>query len=190
MEERALGMVETFGLVGAIEACDAMMKAANVRLIGKEQTDGALITIKVVGEVGAVQASVAAGEAAARRVGQVVSVHIIPRPDSMTEEIIYDDKSKLSEIRFSEPSDESDGVKKKTEALTLAQQELFRSVGQDESLTKKKRLVRPDEDYHQFNVARLRKLARGVPNFPMEGRRISKANKAELLAELDAIFGT
>ena len=113
MEERALGMVETFGLVGAIEACDAMMKAANVRLIGKEQTDGALITIKVVGEVGAVQASVAAGEAAARRVGQVVSVHIIPRPDSMTEEIIYDDKSKLSEIRIADASDESDGVKKK-----------------------------------------------------------------------------
>ncbi|HMW33817.1 MAG TPA: BMC domain-containing protein [bacterium] len=90
-DERALGIVETLGLVGAIEAADAMIKASNVKLIGKEITDGAMITIKVVGEVGAVQASVSAGEAAARRVGQVVSVHIIPRPDAMTESIIYDE---------------------------------------------------------------------------------------------------
>ncbi|HNI12048.1 MAG TPA: BMC domain-containing protein, partial [bacterium] len=60
-DERALGMVETLGLVGAIEAADAMIKASNVKLIGKEITDGAMITIKVVGEVGAVQASVSAG---------------------------------------------------------------------------------------------------------------------------------
>ena len=93
MEERALGMVETLGLVGAIEAADAMVKASNVILIGKEITDGAMVTIKVVGEVGAVQASVAAGEAAARRVGQVVSIHIIPRPDPMTESIVYEEGS-------------------------------------------------------------------------------------------------
>lgn len=91
MTERALGLVETLGLVGAIEAADAMIKASNVKLIGREVTDGAYVTIKVVGEVGAVQASVAAGEAAARRVGQIVSVHIIPRPDEMTESIVYDD---------------------------------------------------------------------------------------------------
>jgi len=89
--DRALGLLETFGLVGAIEAADAMVKASNVRLIGKEITDGAYVTIKVVGEVGAVQASVSAGEAAARRVGQVVSTHIIPRPDEMTEGIVYEE---------------------------------------------------------------------------------------------------
>lgn len=105
MEERALGMVETLGLVGAIEAADAMIKASNVRLIGKEITDGAMVTIKVVGEVGAVQASVAAGEAAARRVGQIVSVHIIPRPDAMTESIVYDDDAM--------PYDDRSGSKKK-----------------------------------------------------------------------------
>lgn len=106
MEERALGMVETLGLVGAIEAADAMVKASKVKLIGKELTDGAMVTIKVVGEVGAVQASVAAGEAAARRVGQVVSVHIIPRPDEMTESIIYEDA--LPPLLY-----ENSGVKKK-----------------------------------------------------------------------------
>lgn len=107
MEERALGMVETLGLVGAIEAADAMIKASNVKLIGKEITDGAMITIKVVGEVGAVQASVAAGEAAARRVGQVVSVHIIPRPDPMTESIVYDEDA------IPMPYENSSGSKKK-----------------------------------------------------------------------------
>lgn len=105
MEERALGMVETLGLVGAIEAADAMIKASNVRLIGKEITDGAMVTIKVVGEVGAVQASVAAGEAAARRVGQVVSVHIIPRPDAMTESIVYENDAM--------PYEDRSGLKKK-----------------------------------------------------------------------------
>lgn len=107
MEERALGLVETLGLVGAIEAADAMIKASNVKLIGKELADGAMVVIKVVGEVGAVQASVAAGEAAARRVGQVVSVHIIPRPDAMTESIVYD------EHPDSLPYEKSSGLKKK-----------------------------------------------------------------------------
>jgi ethanolamine utilization protein EutM len=108
MEERALGLVETLGLVGAIEAADAMVKASNVRLIGKEITDGAMVTIKVVGEVGAVQASVSAGEAAARRVGQVVSVHIIPRPDAMTESIVYEDG------QIEPPNSDSGGKKKMT----------------------------------------------------------------------------
>ena len=77
----ALGLIETKGLVGAIEAADAMAKAANVTLLGKEQTNPAMITITVVGEVAAVKASVDAGAAAASRVGQLVSTHVIPRPD-------------------------------------------------------------------------------------------------------------
>jgi microcompartment protein CcmL/EutN len=79
-EGSALGLVETKGLIAGIEACDAMLKAANVRLVGMEQTVPALITIKVVGETAAVRASVDAGAAAAERVGTVVSRHIIPRP--------------------------------------------------------------------------------------------------------------
>lgn len=79
---QALGLVETKGLVAGIEACDAMLKAAQVRLVGMEQTVAALITIKVVGETAAVQASVDAGAAAAERVGHVVSRHVIPRPSA------------------------------------------------------------------------------------------------------------
>ena len=78
--EIALGMIETKGLVGAVEAADAMVKAAKVTLLGKEKSGGALITVMVRGEVGAVKAAVEAGQAAAKRVGELVSVHVIPRP--------------------------------------------------------------------------------------------------------------
>jgi ethanolamine utilization protein EutM len=76
----ALGLVETKGLVGSIEAADAMVKAANVRLIGKEQIGGGYVTVMVRGDVGAVKAATDAGAAAAKRVGELVSVHVIPRP--------------------------------------------------------------------------------------------------------------
>ena len=76
----ALGLVETRGLVGAIEAADAMVKAANVTLLGKEMIGGGFVTIMVRGDVGAVKAATDAGAAAAKRVGDLVSVHVIPRP--------------------------------------------------------------------------------------------------------------
>lgn len=78
--DQALGLIETRGLVGAIEAADAAIKAAPVTLLGKEQTDPALITILLGGDVASVKAAVDAGAAAAERVGQLVSVHVIPRP--------------------------------------------------------------------------------------------------------------
>src|SRR5690606_10819034 len=79
---QALGMVECFGLVAMIEAADAMVKAANVELVGYEKVDAGLVTAIVRGEVGAVKAAVDAGAAAARRVGTVTAVHVIPRPHS------------------------------------------------------------------------------------------------------------
>ena len=84
----ALGMVETRGLVGAIEAADAMVKAANVVLIGSEYVGGGLVTVMVRGDVGAVKAATDAGAAAAKRVSEVVSVHVIPRPHSDVEMIL------------------------------------------------------------------------------------------------------
>ena len=79
---QALGLVETKGLVGAIVAADAMLKAANVSLIGKEKVTPALITIKIIGETAAVKSAIEAGAAAAQRVGQLISTHLIPHPDS------------------------------------------------------------------------------------------------------------
>ncbi|WP_018590481.1 BMC domain-containing protein [Terrisporobacter glycolicus] len=88
MSNEALGMVETKGLVGAIEAADAMTKAANVNLIGYEKIGSGLVTVMVRGDVGAVKASVDAGTAAASAIGQVVSTHVIPRPHTDVEKIL------------------------------------------------------------------------------------------------------
>lgn len=88
MSQIALGMIETRGLVGSIEAADAMVKAAKVALIGKERIGGGYVTVMVRGEVGAVKAATDAGAAAARRVGELVSVHVIPRPHSEVESIL------------------------------------------------------------------------------------------------------
>lgn len=88
MSLEALGMVETRGLVGAIEAADAMVKAAKVELIGREQVGGGYVTVMVRGDVGAVKAATDAGATAAEKVGEVVSVHVIPRPHSEVELIL------------------------------------------------------------------------------------------------------
>lgn len=86
--EIALGMIETKGEIGAIEAADAMLKAARVQLMGKEFVGGGYVTVMVRGEVGAVKAAVDAGGAAAARIGQLVSVHVIPRPHDEVENIL------------------------------------------------------------------------------------------------------
>lgn len=86
--QNALGMIETRGLIGAIEAADAMVKAANVSLIGRTQIGAGLVTVMVRGDVGAVKAATDAGAAAADRVGELVSVHVIPRPHNEVELIL------------------------------------------------------------------------------------------------------
>lgn len=86
--KEALGMIETKGLVGAIEAADAMVKAANVTLVGKEMIGAGLVSVLVRGDVGAVKAATEAGAEAAGRVGQLISVHVIPRPNGEVEGIL------------------------------------------------------------------------------------------------------
>jgi ethanolamine utilization protein EutM len=89
MAQQALGMIETKGFVGAVEAADAMVKAANVELVGKVQVGGGLVTVVVRGDVGAVKAATDAGAAAAERVGgELVSVHVIPRPHEDISQLI------------------------------------------------------------------------------------------------------
>ncbi len=92
--KEALGLIETRGFVGAIEAADAMVKAANVKIVGKEKTGSGLVTIMVRGDVGAVKAAVEAGSEAVRRVGELVSVHVIPRPHADVELMLEKPKGK------------------------------------------------------------------------------------------------
>jgi microcompartment protein CcmL/EutN len=90
MPYEALGMIETKGFVGAVEAADAMVKAANVVLVGKEYIGAGYVTVLVRGDVGAVKAATDAGAAAARRVGELISVHVIPRPHAELEKVLAD----------------------------------------------------------------------------------------------------
>ncbi len=88
MDTNSLGMIETKGLIGAIEAADAMVKSANVSLVGKEQVGGGLVTVMVRGDVGAVKAATDAGAAAAEKVGELISVHVIARPHAEVDAIL------------------------------------------------------------------------------------------------------
>ena len=88
MQKEALGMIETKGLVGAIEAADAMVKSANVTLVGTEKIGSGLVTVMVRGDVGAVKAAVEAGTSAASKLGELVATHVIPRPHSDVEKIL------------------------------------------------------------------------------------------------------
>ncbi len=174
MIDYALGLVETRGLVAAIEAADAMVKTANVVLVGKEQTNPALITIKVVGETAAVRASVEAGAAAAQRVGELVSKHVIPRPAEGMDDLIYvsgsrtqpDVEDELRGGRFEEVEESEPEVPyAMPEGLTEEQKEYYNSL---EAMT----------------VHELRRFARNVQGLKIYGREISRANKPQLLEEL------
>ena len=96
MDEKALGLVETKGLVGAIEVADVMLKTAAVQLIGIENTIAALLTVKIVGDTGAVKAAVDAGASAAEKIGELISCHVIPRPHEDTESIIYNQSDEIN----------------------------------------------------------------------------------------------
>ncbi len=112
---KALGLIETRGLVGAIEAADAMVKAANVSLAGRERIGAGLVTVKVNGEVAAVKAAVDAGAAAAQRVGELISVHVIPRPDEQLAALfpeILDEQAEVKETDFKPLSPENVDINK------------------------------------------------------------------------------
>jgi len=205
---KALGLVETRGLVAAIEAADAMVKAANVVLVGKERTDPALITIKVVGETAAVRSAVDAGAAAASRVGVLVSTHIIPQPDiQMTSLIpeIEDDSNRKKEIPIPVGKDEKkyfisteEKPKKEIKPAEKRKESLNSSDTisrlRKEALGTKKEIEKKEpktvsvikgnlkiEEIEILNVHQLRRLARDTEGFPIQGRQISMANRNVLL---------
>lgn len=138
----ALGLIETKGLVGAIEAADAMVKAANVKIVGKEKSSGALITIKIVGDVAAVQSAVDAGSVAAQRVGELVSAHVIPRPHDELSPFIEEKKSKGT--RKSKVIDKKEVVVKKADKKVESKKEELTLVF-DEKVQVEKAVEKPTE---------------------------------------------
>ena len=193
----ALGLVETRGLVGAIEAADAMVKAADVKIISKEKVTGALVIIKVMGETAAVKSSVDAGSAAAQRVGELVSSHVIPRPDDQIDSILFDEvvKSETKGVKkVKSPSKRTNaeqrkpifGSDKKQSAKAL--EDIKKVTSKKEILSDEKKptpsadkKIPPMDELVVLNVHSLRRIARKYDNFPIKGREISKANRAKLL---------
>lgn len=196
MLEYALGLIETRGLVGAIEAADAMTKAADVKLVGKERAEAGLITIKVIGDVAAVRASVDAGAAAAQRVGELVSAHVIPRPDDDVEILIFPPSPTV--IPEAQPTPRPK-LEKKVRTDPTPQQEPSARLVQKEKTEVQESLpaVRPElpieaagtpEEYRTqldaMTVHQLRHYARSIPGLPIFGREISRANKTQLIEVL------
>lgn len=119
---RALGMIETRGLIGSIEAADAMLKAADVTLVKQENVDAALVTVLVQGDVSAVQAAVEVGKMAAARVGELVSAHVIPHPDESIKDVLLkkDGKVQESSKKKETVSEAKSAAKKKAEPSQTA----------------------------------------------------------------------
>ncbi len=172
MLEYALGMVETLGLIGAIEAGDVMVKTANVRIVDTEYIKNGFVTVKCIGEVAAVKAAVDAASAAAQRVGHLITTHVIPRPAEEIEII----------LRKAQPAPQAPATpSKKEEPKAVAQKtpetpDMFAAP------------AKGDDEYRAqleaMTVPQLRTVARGAGGLNIFGREISKANKELLIGEL------
>ncbi len=167
--EYALGMVETRGLVGSIEAADVMVKTANVRLLDAEYIRNGYVTIKCVGDVAAVKAAVEAAAAAAQRVGQLIATHVIPRPAAEVEPIMRRQAKGLGPA-FTPAT----GLGSSAEDRPAAP-DLFQASADDDEYR---------AQLEAMTVHQLRTLAREVGGLGIYGREISKADKKQLISEL------
>lgn len=159
---RALGMIETRGRTGASEAADAMLKAAYVDLVGQENTGGGYVTVFVRGDVGAVKAALDAGRAAAERVGELVSVHLIPRPHADLEPLL---PAMAAPPRPMIPWEGGESP------VPDAVREPLRVP----------RKADGSPDFDALSVPELRRYARTIPDFPLKGREISMADREALM---------
>jgi len=215
MSDRALGMIETRGLIASIEAADAMVKAARVQLVGKEKVQGGLVTILIVGETAAVKSAVDAGAAAAQRVGELVSTHIIPRPDDQIDEMIRGvtkverkPRKQVEEIIPEKKPGRVAGQKKIKEKESFEKVKPVQRISSSSTIDRLKKeavgktspvektqLTLPTVKFNftmpeleVMNVHQLRRFARGVEIFPIKGREISRANRGELLDFFKALL--
>ena len=198
---QALGLIETIGLVVAIESADAMLKAADVTLLEKTFVGGGLVSIAVTGEVAAVKAAVDAGAAAVRQISNslLVSQHVIPRPSEELENVMVS----VTVLRTLETE-----IEKPAKVKTTAKVEtkIEKSIPEDEQVSIEKELDDPNKEtidkmviekgleealeaLKKLKVIKLRNLARDYKDFGIAGRLISKADKQMLLAEFKAYYG-
>lgn len=188
----ALGLIETRGLIGAIEAADAATKAAKVKLVSKEKIRGGFVTIKVIGDVAAVRAAVDAGSAAAARVGELISTHVIPRPIEELDSLIFTmDKDPIippveTKIKpEKKPRGRKPKSKPQAEPIAITEES-------EEPKTPAHDTIPPDtndeaeylKSLETMTVHELRRLARNTEGLTIFGRQISMANKEVLISEI------
>lgn len=173
---KALGLIETYGYVGAIEAADASLKAANVNLAGCEIVKGGIVTIEIVGDVGAVRAAVDAGGAAASKIGQLRSTHVIPRPAECIEELILARGAKQNEVLPAEggkPQEVPLEIKQVRDELK-ADEEPKEPVGMPS-------IPESREELESMKTVDLRNLARHLEGISIERKDIKFARKEQLV---------
>lgn len=193
----ALGMIETYGLVPAIEAADAMLKAAEVRLLERTFVKGGLVTITVTGDVAAVKASVDAGAAAASRLGEraLVTQHVIPRPHPEVGETIVNAVPLIEQRAAQEQGDcPRQGLNETTNAAETDAPEPLKVTAGSLSKDTVDRMVEAHgleavmQALKQCRVATLRRLAREYDRLTLAGTALSKANKEKLLSALTSHY--
>lgn len=194
MKERALGNIETYGLVPAIEAADAALKAANVELIKIEYVRAGLVTIFIVGDVSAVQSAVDAGKAAAERIGTVISTNVIARMADSLDKIIFDDIDDIDEIEeeileteeLEEPeeeileNEESEKLEKTEEVESeedVSNRIIMKFKGKDINIFS-------EDQLDNLKVTELRKLVRKIDGIKMDNEEIKYGRKQELIDAL------
>jgi len=197
---QALGLIETKGLVAAIESADAMLKAAEVRLLEKTYVGGGLVTIMVCGDVGAVKAATDAGAAAAQRVGELLSVHVIPRPHQELNDVLISttllEQTEKPSTASEETAAEEPGIEeaeietKEAEAQPIAEKSVEEDLHKEaiDKLAFEKGLKEAISALDKLKVVKLRNLAREYKDFGITGRMISKADKQMIIAEFKKYY--
>jgi microcompartment protein CcmL/EutN len=185
MKNSALGMIETYGYVGAIEAADVCLKAANITLLGCEFVKGGLVTIHIIGDVGAVKASIDAAETAVKKIGRVVSTHVIPRPSDEVEKILPTGSLESQQNRRLKPyvNEERENVK----AEVVVEVDAIKEVEEKDSISlESEQSPKSREALTSLKALDLRALARKIDDqyegtFPIERSQIKYARKEELI---------
>jgi len=193
-DDIALGMIETKGLVGLIEAADAAVKAAKIEIVNYEKSGGGLTIVKFRGTVGAVKSAVEAGALAAQRVGELISSHIIPSPHSDVEPMINPLKPPTTRIpsvefhNWEKPAHSSKEVKKKKVSKKISPS---MKVVADPSDKKLNGIVKKLEEIglSELTFNELRYLARRVENFPMDKGEIRDSTKTKLIEAFKKVLG-
>lgn len=187
MKREALGLIEVYGYLGAIEAADAALKAANVSLIGNELVTGGIVTVKLEGDVAAVQAAVDAAEASVMRLGIGVISHVIPRPTVETWKIVVPKTAEKNEVPQTEETSNDEKLpveeKRAEEAIEKIENKEAeaKNIGAEE--TKIEKEVNED-DLDKKTVAELRQLARKLKLPSMTNKQIKFAKKDKLIDEI------